>query len=322
MNNNIKESKSIDSANSPLVSEIARDLYLLPGTTISLRGPSRRQRPVLRRILLTGATGFVGIHLLDELLRRTTAIVHCIVRAKNWVDGLNRLATAMQRYGLDSRHLVSRVVIEVGDLAEPRCGLRPSRWETLAAELDAVLHNGALVNCILPYHELRAPNVVATRWLLHLAAAATCRFVHVPTTMAITAAGDTALLGRDRIFEEDLHLPVNVLGGGYSQSKWAAECLVELAAAAGLTAAILRVGIVVGDASSRHQPDEQIQACFVDASMAAGPLPALPRQVDLVPVEYISSAAVALLTSAQPPSGNFHLPIRAGKPEGAGAREP
>ncbi|WP_157381861.1 thioester reductase domain-containing protein [Burkholderia ubonensis] len=307
MNNDLRYPHSTHDADSPLASKIAQDLYLLPGTTMSRRGPGGPRPPALRRILLTGATGFVGIHLLDELLRRTTAIVHCLVRAENWVDGLKRLATAMQRYGLDSQHLVSRVVIEVGDLAEPHCGLRPSRWEALAAELDAVLHNGALVNFVLPYHELRAPNVVATRWLLHLAAAAGCRFLYVSTTMAVTAAGGTTQLGRDRIFEEDPPPSVSFLGAGYGQSKWAAERLVELATAAGLPTAILRVGMVIGDTRSGRRPQEQIQARFVAASVAAGILPALPRPIDLVPVEYISSATIALLTSAHPPSGNYHL---------------
>ena len=45
----------------------------------------------LNEVLLTGATGFLGAHLLDQLLHQTSVRVHCLVRCKDEADGLRRI---------------------------------------------------------------------------------------------------------------------------------------------------------------------------------------------------------------------------------------
>jgi thioester reductase-like protein len=294
----------IEPPQTSLADRVAADLTLLPGTLLTHGATAERP---LDRILLTGATGFIGVHLVDALLRSTSAVIHCLVRAEHAEAGMARLETAMRGYGLETRELAARVVLETGDLAAPRCGLRAPRWEAIVEGTDAVLHNGAQVNFVAPYHQLCAANVSATRHLLQLAAQAACRFVHISTTMAVTPAGGIRQLGRERVFEHDPPPPVDALGGGYGQSKWAAERLVELAAAAGLPASILRVGTVIGDVRSGRRPPYQLQARLAAASMAAGLLPALTGSVDLVPVEYVSAATVALLIRVPISSGVFHL---------------
>ncbi|NCE88443.1 thioester reductase domain-containing protein [Pseudomonas sp. Q1] len=292
----------------PLSAAAASDLFLLPGTLVSgFRQEASTHLP-LRRILLTGATGFIGVHILKELLKQTDARIHCLVRAADRTAGLARLNAAMGAYGLDTGPLEDRVVIEIGDLGEPRCGLRPARWEALSSDIDAIVHNGASVNFVLPYSELRSANVDATRWLLRLAAPTACRFLYISTTMAVTPADGATQPDRNRILETDPHPPITALGGGYGQSKWAAERLVELGAAAGITAAILRVGTVIGDVRSGHRPEYQLQSRLATASMSAGLLPAVEGPIDLVPVEYIAQATIALLApSGLPSEGVYHL---------------
>ena len=53
-----------------------------------------------RHILLTGATGFLGAFVLRELLDRTRAHVHCLVRAATMEDGKARLRQTLQSYSL------------------------------------------------------------------------------------------------------------------------------------------------------------------------------------------------------------------------------
>jgi FlaA1/EpsC-like NDP-sugar epimerase len=64
-------------------------------------------------ILLTGATGFLGAHLLDELLRQTTANIYCLVRSSDTQFGQERLKKALQFYSLWQETYCCRII--------PRC---------------------------------------------------------------------------------------------------------------------------------------------------------------------------------------------------------
>src|SRR5207248_790632 len=57
--------------------------------------------PALRSpgdVLLTGATGFCGAHMIDELLRRTTGRILCLVRASDEQQGMERIRASHRRY--------------------------------------------------------------------------------------------------------------------------------------------------------------------------------------------------------------------------------
>lgn len=109
-----------------------------------------------RTVLLTGATGFVGTHLLHELLQDPDLTVICLVRGENAQE---RLIAAMAAQNL---FLENRTKVVAGDLARPWLGLSPDNWRELAGEVDLVLHNGAMVNFLYDYRMHREPNVLGT----------------------------------------------------------------------------------------------------------------------------------------------------------------
>ena len=117
-----------------LESEAVAELGRLSGTTADTGCPAARPG----RILLTGATGFVGSWLLRALLTHTSADVDCLVRTPS------RLLTH------------PRVHAVVGDLERPRLGLSAGEWGELADRVDAVYHCAAAVDIVRPYHRLRA----------------------------------------------------------------------------------------------------------------------------------------------------------------------
>src|SRR5262245_25159075 len=126
-------------------------------------GPS-----VPKAVLLTGATGFLGAHLLQELCCHTTATIYCLVRARDKHEAQQRLQTNFARY---FAHTLApeRVRPVVGDLTEPRLGLSPQTFAALAREMDSIIHNGAQLHHLAPYAQLKASNVSSTVAMLHLA---------------------------------------------------------------------------------------------------------------------------------------------------------
>ncbi|CAN0230509.1 unnamed protein product, partial [Discosporangium mesarthrocarpum] len=139
--------------------------------------PSGALRPPYR-VLLTGATGFLGAHLLVSLLKDTPVEVYCLVRAQDENVAWRRLQEVLERFGfreeLNDLGADDRIVIVPGNLSKPLLGLSHSEFQArnlamLAGEVDAIIHNGAAVNLVLPYRSLKAVNVLGTQEVLRLA---------------------------------------------------------------------------------------------------------------------------------------------------------
>lgn len=102
-------------------------------------------------IFLTGGTGFLGSFILTHLLGlEQTKQVICLVRGKDDADALERLRSSAQDRGVWNDEWTAdgskKVTVVTGDLSEPRFGLSESLWDELCQSVDAVVHNGALVN--------------------------------------------------------------------------------------------------------------------------------------------------------------------------------
>jgi amino acid adenylation domain-containing protein/thioester reductase-like protein len=267
-----------------------------------------------RQVFLTGATGFLGAHLLHELLASTAADVHCLVRARDEPHALDRITEAASRYavdGLDRR----RIVPVVGDLAEPRFGLPACQFAQLARDTDVIYHAGALVNFIYPYAELRSANVTGTREVIRLACMYRGIPVHYVSTTAVLAG--FGAMGVREVTEGTPLAYADQLGIGYVETKFVAEELLRSASRAGLPVAIYRPLDIVGDLHSGTwntatemcalirfmtdtglAPDIDLPLDFVPADICAAAIRHISTQIGAIGVTYhLSSPAYALLSS-------------------------
>src|SRR6185369_9093617 len=78
--------------------DLERDAELPASVVPNVSVPRPSGAP--RSIFLTGATGFLGAFVLDALLQRTAAIIHCLVRAEDEGRAWQRLRGNLERYGL------------------------------------------------------------------------------------------------------------------------------------------------------------------------------------------------------------------------------
>ncbi|WP_051813065.1 amino acid adenylation domain-containing protein [Kitasatospora sp. MBT63] len=263
---------------------------------------ARPEQPA--EILLTGATGFCGAHLLHTLLTTTDAQVHCLVRAPDQEHALERIRAAHQRFlrrDLDP----ARVRPLVGDLAEPLLGLSRTRFEQLAGTVDAVHHLGGQVNFLYPYHQLRAANVAGTREVIRLAGHSRAVPVHYLSTMAVLAgfgAAGVPEVSEDTPLDHPEHLSV-----GYVESKWVAEALLHNAAAAGLPVSVYRVNDVTGDLATGTMNLGTELCALIKYFTDSGEVPEVELQLDFVPADSFTRA-LAHLAGNTPATGQvYHL---------------
>ncbi|MFJ3792558.1 amino acid adenylation domain-containing protein [Kitasatospora sp. NPDC090091] len=255
-------------------------------------------------ILLTGATGYCGAHLLNELLHTTGARIHCLVRAPDEEHALERIRAAQQRY---LRHDLAdtRVVPLVGDLAEPLLGLGQHRFEALAESLDAIHHLGGQVNFIYPYHQLRGPNVGGTREVVRLAGHSRGIPVHYLSTLAVLAGFGPA--GVAEVTERTPLAYPEKLAVGYVESKWVAEQLLHHAAAAGLPVTVLRTNDVTGDLTTGVMNTGTEICALIKYMVDSGSCPEVRLLLDFVPADRFSRAVAHIAAHAPAIGEVYHI---------------
>lgn len=256
-------------------------------------------------VLITGATGFLGMELMARLLGDGDRRVWALVRSDSQEEAERRMRATLASLVPDPEAMADRVVPVVGDIMRDGLGLEPSRRDELAEAVDEVIHSAASVSFSLPIDEARAVNVEGTRRVLELAMLASVRggglrrLAHVSTAyVAGTHRGSFA--------EGDL-----VRGQGfnntYERSKWEAERLVSRYSER-LPVQVFRPSIVVGDDRSGWTASFNVIYTPLRA-YARGALPAVPGRrsapLDVVPVSHVARSIVSLADAGA--GRTFHL---------------
>jgi amino acid adenylation domain-containing protein/thioester reductase-like protein len=256
-------------------------------------------------ILLTGATGFLGAFLLQQLLEQTQANIYCLVRAVSFEEGKQKIQENWQKYLIENDGFKERVIPVLGDLSQPLLGLAEAEFDKLSTVIDVIYHNGALVNLFYPYSALKSANVLGTQEILRLASQTKLKFVHYISTLAIFESD--AYAGMKDIKEEDTLEQNEGINDGYAQSKWVAEKLVKIASLRGIPVSIYRPGQISGHSKTGVSNINDLMCRLFKAFILLGNAPQMDWIMDLAPVDYVSSAIIHLSRQQESIGKTFHL---------------
>ncbi|WP_268871624.1 type I polyketide synthase [Pseudomonas piscis] len=190
------------------------------------------------QVLLTGASGFAGRFLALDLaqgLAPRAGTLYCLVRATSDAAARQRLLESLAASTELQQRLVAlersgRLVVLAGDLTKPRLGLAQPTWDMLVHKVEAIVHNGALVNHMLAYNQLHGTNVHGTAEVIRLALSGKKKAINFISSIAV----GSAVHRNEPIHESEkaLDLYDHCLGAGryaagYAASKWAGEVLLQ-----------------------------------------------------------------------------------------------
>ncbi len=261
-------------------------------------------RPV-SKVLLTGATGFLGAYILHHLLDTQADLeVTCLVRAASAEDGFERIRSNLQAYQLWRAELAGRIHIVPGDVSRDEFGMEHQVYLDLAASIDLVLHNAAGVNFLQSYEQLKQVNVTGTLNAMRFATQQRMKAYHHVSTLFVFSVLDHLELSTVR--ETDTPSRHEFIFGGYLQSKWVADQIVQSAREAGLPVAIYRPGIVTGDSQTGICSDDVISRSLASA-IQLGCCPGDAMRFTFTPVDYAGKAIARLALRRDTPGGNYHL---------------
>ncbi|MCD6569379.1 MAG: amino acid adenylation domain-containing protein, partial [Deltaproteobacteria bacterium] len=262
-----------------------------------------------KNILLTGATGYLGSHLLYELLLRTDARIYCLVRDDNEEQIRKKLQDSLDFYFAGKEVDGSRIRPILGNLEQDGLALSEGVAKELSEEIDTIIHTAADVRHFGEYEHFRNINVHGTERLLRLAVSGRCRRFHHISTLSII--GDYIPNMDQVVFKETDYDRGQKLDNVYARSKFEAEGLVRDAISQGLPATIYRVGNLVGDSiTGQFQRSIETNAFYglLKALLHMGLMPdTSDGLIDLTPIDSCSEAMVELMLLPETAGQTMHV---------------
>jgi len=265
-------------------------------------------------VLLTGSTGFLGAHLLHELLIRTDSTVHCLVRAKDGQEAADRLEDTIGFYfGEEAKLLLNhRVRAICGDVSQPEFGLTKKNYKLLGETVDTVVHSAAMVKYFGPYDQIRQINVEGTQEVIDFCKRFNCFLGHV-STVSITG---NYLVDQDvtgLFTERDFYIGQNYKGNIYVRSKFEGENRILRAIREDkLKAAIFRMGNLTGrhlDGKFQHNMAESAFYSAMKEVVISGTVSdkILSEELEFSPVDSAARAISLLLCNPNREGCIYHL---------------
>ncbi|HYD80793.1 MAG TPA: thioester reductase domain-containing protein [Paucimonas sp.] len=244
-----------------------------------------------RFVLLTGATGFLGIHALAEFVNADPEVrVLCLVRAPDKKQGMRRILKQADKYELsfDER----RISVLCGDINRPRLGLTEKEWERCSREVDQILHASAHVNHIEGYATFRE-STHGMKEVIRLAGSQRLKLIQF---ISSTAACFHKNGDEFSVFEKEAFIENGEsVYGGYGQSKWVQETFLKRAHEHGIPYVIYRFGELSGSSRTGLGQTDDMLHRLLQMRLAIGCREKISSDVlDMVPVD----AAARLIVGA------------------------
>lgn len=268
----------------------------------------RVKKVKLKNILLTGVTGFVGIHILDKLLSDTKATIYCLVRNKNHVSYTDRLYKTLQFYfGHKYDKLVgTRIQIIKGNVTEKHLGLSDESYSFLGNKISCIINSAAIVKHYGKSSVFNEVNIKGVENMIAFCKDFNIKLYHLSTLSVsgnVFAEGsfDGASIKEKSTFKEkDLYIHQDI-SNIYVYTKFMAErTILESIAKNELQGCIIRLGNITNRYSDGKFQINISENAFLNRILTFIKLGCIPDYLlegygEFTPVDYVASAITKLV---------------------------
>ena len=268
----------------------------------------------LGNVFLTGANGFIGIHLLHELMKTTDSKVYCLVRSKKEQKAEDRLIEQYKFYFKENikKLLGKRIFVVEGNISKDNIGLNNDDINKIKSEVKTLIHTAARVKHYGEYEVFNQINVEGTRNVTKFAFENDLRLIH---TSSISVSRNYLVKQDNRnveFSENNLYIGQNYMDNVYVHSKFEAEKIVLEYMEKGLKAQIHRIGILSGryqDGMFQENITENAFYTRIKSMVVLGAVSEemLKQKIEFTPVDSCCCAIIALAKNTIADNRIFHL---------------
>lgn len=255
------------------------------------------KRKSYKAVLLTGATGYLGVYLLHDLLKYYKCDIYVPVRGKTDGDSLRRLNEKYRYYfnsELTAAQLERVKVICCSELQDENLGINKAIYDKLVDTVDCVINPAANVKHYGRYEEFYAPNVGAVANLVKFAASGIKKDLHHVSTASVASG---YIEGTDfSAFCEDTCNVGQKSDNLYIITKLMAEELVIKARAEfGINTNIYRVGNISFNSETGHLQQNVEENAFSTMVKSFVNLGVVPQSDDMAELSFVDKTSAAIL---------------------------
>ena len=267
-------------------------------------------------ILLAGATGYLGIHILADYLDNDNGTAYCLVRGKDKEDSTKRLQDLLSFYFSDKYANNERIEVICSDLQKDKFGLSDEEYTNLFDNVDTVINCAASVKHYGSYQYLYEANVETTKRLIEFCKSANARLIHTSTlSVSGNSMGDQfdgyVSETEKHFYESSLYIG-QPLDNVYARSKFEAEKAVLNAMADGLQANIMRMGNLTsrlfdGVFQKNHESNAFLQRVKGIFELKIFPDYLMDLYAEFTPIDEAADAIMTIARHFNPRYTVFHI---------------
>ncbi|MBC9908991.1 non-ribosomal peptide synthase/polyketide synthase [Chitinophaga varians] len=262
-----------------------------------------------QQILLLGATGYLGIHLLYDLLQRNDTPVCVLVRAESDEAAFSRLSEKYAFYfGTPLPKNQAKLRVWKGDIALPQLGMDTAVFEALMAGTDCILNTAANVKHYGSYSEFEAVNTRSVQTILDYCKIGRKKVIHHISTTSV--AGMAEKDSTDYLYTEADLFKGQEVPNFYAKSKLEAERLLDAARQEGVDVNIYRVGhLSFHSATGKFQENIDNNAFYnqIKGFIAFHVMPEEFSELELSNIDEVSAAILQIFDKPALLNRNYHI---------------
>ena len=255
----------------------------------------------IKNVLLIGATGFLGAHILEQSILANVSKIYCIVRAKSYLEPQERLKKNIEFYFGDKYHDLfgKRIIVINGDITDKLLGQKDEKqYKELSKNIDTVIHAAAIVKHYGNEKIFNDTNVEGTKNVIKFCKKFDKKLYYISTT---SVSGNSIQNNhKDIEFKENQLYIGQDLKNIYIYTKFEAEKQILEGIQEGLNACILRVGNITNRYSDGVFQINISENAFVNRIKSMIKLGVIQEEflkhsLEFTPVDYCAQAIIKVI---------------------------
>lgn len=248
----------------------------------------------VNNVLLTGVTGFLGAHILKELLDSNVSKIYCMIREKNGEKPKVRLQKTLEYYfdSKYSKYIDEKIFVIEEDKDKVNVSKDTNCFEQIFEKIDVVINSAAHVKHFGNKDVFEKVNIEGVNNLINYCKKYNKRLVQIST---ISVSGNIFEGGRtltnkvipNTVFDERKLFVGQEIDNIYVLSKFIAERnILESVAKDNLDAIIIRVGNLMGRYSDGVFQENASENAFINRIKTFANLGVIPDNIKDTPLEF------------------------------------
>ena len=252
-------------------------------------------REDLGDVLLTGAAGFLGTHILKILLESEKGKIICPLRKGKYDDVITRLKTSLVYYFEDdcAKDFNERIVVLEADITDENLADKLKEYH-----FDTVINCAALVKHYASDNSIEFVNVGGVVNLIKLCKEKDAKLIQISTASVPGAHTEKTYANNLKMYENQLFV-IDDLNNQYAKSKYKAEVAMLNAIKQGMRGKIIRVGNLMGRYSDGEFQSNMHTNAFLNGvrgfvHIGKCPISHATDQISFSPIDLVAKAVVLL----------------------------